>query len=393
MFTALKWRSVAHGVPLLFLTLALKPALIAGDAPETTHYHVTTTVDDPNLDGRDGGPLSLRGALRVGTYNANTTTLSRVVIHVPAGTYRMDYSAQDGFGYGLNVSIYGQQSYLHIIGAGREVTVIDGANLMFSWYLQTPDDSFMTFSDVTIANRRSNAGGAFDIRGNVTFENCQFWNCSGGEFGSHIGSGGAIFHRHRALNLRDCIFKNCVARQLGGAVYSDVGSVTAERCTFLGNAAALGDGGAIFARGPLQVSDSVFVNNIAGRLGGAIVAYGLTTVDHCTIVNNRSNADGIEDGNGGGIRTINSVLTLSNSIVAHNRNGAPGLDAEDDLSGRLVSAGSNIISAITEYTILDGDVANDLIEVDPLLGPLDTAEDLPFYPLRPGSPAIDAASG
>lgn len=392
MFRGSPSRCAAHMTVLLLVIYSAERATATGGDPLTYHLYVTTTADDADAHGLDDGPLSLRGALnRAAGYWHPLPTPEHVVIHVPAGHYPLTYATQtNGFGFLRASLVLGTN--LTIIGEGRDTTIIDGLHETRVIDIDAPrEGQAVHISDLTIMNGRYFRGSGAKTWGNVIFERCNFLHCDNLTMPVSYDHGGAINHANGELVVRDCRFTGNKTRRFGGAIYSFSEPVLIDSCYFAGNENLTAEGGAIFSRGELTVRNSIFTDNLAGRQGGAITAYGPTTIDHCTIVNNRSNADGIGDGNGGGIRTINSISTISNSIVANNRNGAPGADSPDDISGEILSAGYNIITAVTAQTSIVGDLTGNQIGVDPLLGPLDTAEDLPFFPLRPDSPAIDAA--
>src|SRR5262249_42487727 len=90
-------------------------------------------------------------------------------------------------------------------------------------------------------------------------------------------------------------------------------------------------------------------------------------------------------GYGGGISTdADSVLDVHNTIVAGNDAKTGG----DDLYGYLANSGYNLIGKSSGGT---GYSQTDLLDVDPLLGPLqDNGGLTQTMALLPGSPAIDS---
>ena len=137
-------------------------------------------------------------------------------------------------------------------------------------------------------------------------------------------------------------------------------------------------GGAVFSDGLLSIVNSSFIGNYAEAGGGLFLPnYGHGAIDatlsHLTLAANAAEQ-------GGGIHTYSNPeanIRLYNSIVADNAGG--------DCVGGLTHSARNLIadgSCDAEFT------------GDPMLGDLVEPEDgsPAYYPLLPGSPAIDAAS-
>jgi predicted outer membrane repeat protein len=115
-------------------------------------------------------------------------------------------------------------------------------------------------------------------------------------------------------DIRDCVFEANVSRHHGGAVYvngSGTGSVAPlfERCTFLKNRSANGNGGAMYRMGgswierPDDLRYCRFEENYAKRVGGAIYfadseRSDTTQVRHCFFSGNRGelNTDAVSMG-------------------------------------------------------------------------------------------------
>jgi hypothetical protein len=107
--------------------------------------------------------------------------------------------------------------------------------------------------------------------------------------------------------------------------------------------------------------------------GGGVYSQNALTILHSTVANNSAAI-------GGGIRNFSSALVMHHSIVANN--------VADDLYGSITQSGHNLIGNSTGGS---GYVSTDLVDIDPLLGPL-TANGGPTLSmaLLPGSPAIDS---
>ncbi len=128
-------------------------------------------------------------------------------------------------------------------------------------------------------------------------------------------------------------------------------TVTVTRCEISGNS-----GGAIFNEGSLTLVNSTVSGNTGG-FGGIRAAKGSATIVSSTISNNAAI-------NGGGISVpAGANASIENTIVAGNTlSGTPA-----DVNGAVTSYGHNLIGNTSGGS---GFVASDLINVDPLLGPL-----------------------
>lgn len=185
-----------------------------------------------------------------------------------------------------------------------------------------------------------------------------------------------------------------------------------------------GYGGGIYNKGELLVDSSLIANNqISGDYwgygGGLYNITGNATIINTTIYNNLAfaNGDGGGSARGGGIYAVSGSVTISHSTIATNRSGGlqvfvdafgggiaitptakvhlhdsivAGNDAKDgghDLYGYLTSSGFNLIGSTGGG---GGFVATDLLNVDPMLGPLvDNGGPTQTMSLLPGSPAIN----
>jgi len=275
-----------------------------------------------------------------------------------------------------------------------------------------------------------NPGSPLDVS-NCTFSR----NTSNG-----FGLGGAICGSPNvAVTMTDCIFTANSAHD-GGGVYAD-GPLTLLRCIFTGNsiptdgiAGALfneyptlitgctftgnstgdgGEGGAIFI-GDGTIRDSLIAGNTVGATkgfeaqGGGIWNFGTLKIQNSTIANNTSGAQS----QGAGIYN-DGTLVLDNSTVSGNSAGPSSLGggvfnedgdgassslantivagnsapAGPDIFGIFISRGYNLIGNSQDNT---GATGSDLINVDPLLGPLqDNGGPTATMALLPKSIAID----
>jgi hypothetical protein len=162
-----------------------------------------------------------------------------------------------------------------------------------------------------------------------------------------------------------------------------------------------GSGGALrIANGKtVTLASLTMANNstTANGAGGSAAGGGLwlfpvstvVTVTNCTLSGNVSAAG--ETARAGGIGGDTGTVNLQNSILSGNT-AAAGADCQG-AAGTVVSLGNNIIGTVTGCNLTA--LGNDQVGVSPALGAF-TDSGTPasgYFPLQPGSPAINAASG
>ena len=207
---------------------------------------------------------------------------------------------------------------------------------------------------------------------------------------------------------------NAAGNEGGGLWNSATGDIELSRSTVDGNSAPMGggifqDGGAGGAVGTANfaILDSTISNNTATLAGGGVQSEnGLVTILNSTISGNSSMATGggigLTDGTvslanstvafnmatttGGGVEVTGGTFNTVSSIIAKNT-GATG----PDVNGTATSTGNNLFGSTMGLTIAGG--PNDLMNVDPLLGPLAmNGGPTQTHALLAGSPALDAGS-
>jgi hypothetical protein len=168
----------------------------------------------------------------------------------------------------------------------------------------------------------------------------------------------------------------------GGALLADTATVTIRNSAIVNNrSAGVGGGVYIYFGGNLTLEDTTLSGNTAaGWDGGAIWDYGVLTMRNCTVSGNSA-----VHGGGIAVRQLGTV-SLLNTIVA----GNTATVSDPDVSGTLTTSGHNLIGN-TQGGF--GFAATDLLNVDPLLGPLqDNGGPTPTQALLAGSPALNAGS-
>ena len=178
-------------------------------------------------------------------------------------------------------------------------------------------------------------------------------------------TGGGIYNAG-TLEVRDSTVSDNEAFQAGGGIYNGGGTLTVVNSTISGNVADYGAG----------------ISNEAGTL----------RLLNATVVLNDS-APLLGQPPGGVVNRATAIL--ANTVLAGNtsRNTFPDPRQPVECGGApFVSAGHNLVQAPGGCSLV-GDTATDVLEVDPLLGPL-AANGGPtetHAPL-PGSPTIDAGN-
>jgi hypothetical protein len=126
-------------------------------------------------------------------------------------------------------------------------------------------------------------------------------------------------------------------------------------------------------------NSTVSHNHHTGYVGGGIVNGGDLALNNSTVSENTA-------AQGGGIASYGGTITIQNTIIAGN-----SAEAHPNCSANFTSAGYNLIGDADGCNFTPA--AGDLTDVSPEMGPLIGAPKIPrYYPLLPGSPAIDAGN-
>jgi hypothetical protein len=225
------------------------------------------------------------------------------------------------------------------------------------------------------------------------------------------GSGGGIYNNGGALTLNDSTVRGNRGR-LGGGIYDNGGTLTLNDSTVSGNSAPFGHGGGGYGGGIYNYNDVGMLNNstVSGNSsihGGGIFNDTATfTVSNSTVSGNHG--EGIYIYRGGGTFTLTNSTVSGNSVPSGGDGGgiyiyylysgtlnpfdtvlAGNMAGTDpDLHGNLGSLGHNLIGNTQGGSGFD---PTDLLNVDPLLGPLQAnGGPTQTMALLPGSPALNA---
>jgi predicted outer membrane repeat protein len=307
----------------------------------------TLNVNQSNLTITDAGsaPVTISGNGTIQVFNVNGTGAAIDFLTITGG------SAEYGGGIGLNAGLSLELSECSLTNntsgsAGGAIgtslndnlTVINCSFINNSYDASaiyvSPGDQLTVIGSTFIRNSSS---AIVNNQGNVTVTNCTFTNNNGG-LGAALNNGGS-------MTVGSCTFTNntCYA---GGAIFDATGTLAVTGSTFSGNSAQT-DGGAVYcdAGANLSLTNCTFVGNSASGGGGAIdLVWGPDNLTNVTITGNRATS-----GFGGGLLVGGSTggVTLINTIVAGNFDGASPSTTPDDISGGIDVATSfnNLIGA------------------------------------------------
>lgn len=210
--------------------------------------------------------------------------------------------------------------------------------------------------------------------------------------GSDANFGGAISN-DGTLTINDSTISGSTASNFGGGIYS-TNTLSINRSAVSGNTA--GVGGGIYVLGTLTIDRSSITGNTATfGCGGGIVADISLTITNSTISGNAATDSA---GCGGGIaqNSDNSTMTIINSTITNNSAWLIGGILKTTTTGNIMLRNSIVydnpatIGGDCGINVDHGGFPNlgcgGSVVGDPLLGPLTDG----YYPLLPGSPAIDA---
>jgi len=371
------------------------------------------TVVTANSTTTDGG-----GILNLASNDDDTAT-----VEIVASTIRDNRATEaGGRGGGIsNVAANGRAATVTISDSVIEDNVARAGGGVYNHAQRGRAVATVTISDSLIAeNEALYGGGGVYNDAHTDRAHARLVISSSVLRGNHAFYGGAVNASASLQSARaeteviESTFDANTATRAGGALYntaSDQGSISTMRIigsTLSGNSA--NEGGGVYnwairrnALARVEIANSTLSGNSALRYGGAVYnragriglppdevdATTTTLITDSTISGNSVTTGLATDAAGGGIygvllsEQVADAVALRNSIVAGNT--AP---AGPDLFGAITSRGFNLIGDTSDAGEL---AASDLLNVDPLLGPLgDNGGPTATFPLQNGSPAIDA---
>ncbi len=288
-----------------------------------------------------------------------------------------------------------------------DVRVIDNSATNAGYYKEIKGGGIYNEGTLTI----SNSSIALNYSTNDSYIVSGTWTFA---YGGGVYNAGTLTISDSALYQNRAISKGeSLGDAYGGGVYNAAGSVTVVRSTLASNLAdafgwsqgGLGLGGAIGGNGELSIADSTISKNGASGgaagdtgagYGGALSHGGQTFITNSTITQNSAGGDCWCTPFGG--ISISGTTTITHSTIFGNSQG--GIDVHGSLtlrnsivqsvSGAITSSGYNLIRNSSGGS---GYVPSDILDVDPLLGPLvDNGGPTLTLALLSGSPAIDSGT-
>jgi uncharacterized repeat protein (TIGR01451 family) len=264
-----------------------------------------------------------------------------------------------------------------------------------------------TVDRFVMRNAYANSGPGLQNSGTLVLENS---SVSGNE---SYGTGGGISNGG-SLTLIKCVVSDNRSDVGAGGIQNN-GILVLDGCIVRDNSAE-GFVGGIRNDGSLTVNESVISGNTATDLGGGIGNFGLLILEGSAVVDNEGGSGGglynhgngtmhllnstVSDNHYGGIHVGGGTITLNSCTVGGNAGGGIYSDAgtvtlhnsivagnSPDCSGTIGSLGYNLVGDTSGCTF--SPAAGDLTNLDADLGPLEGSPG--YYPLLPGSPAINAA--
>lgn len=166
-------------------------------------------------------------------------------------------------------------------------TILDGESQRRVIYQSDhfSNSAYSLWDGFTIQNGSAGSGGAIYLCSNSYFYNCKFID------NSAVGQGGAIYSVSASNENSANIFENCIFENnnssMGGAIFDNIG-LKLTNCRFIGNNATT-KGGAyyVYMNKFPEVANCLFANNTAVD-GGAIYNRGNMTMTNCNVVNNEA---------------------------------------------------------------------------------------------------------
>jgi Ca2+-binding RTX toxin-like protein len=301
-------------------------------------------------------------------------------------------------------------------------------------------------------NTGINGGAVNTLLGGLTIDNSTFVNndsTPGGAFGPNTkGYGGAVYvdgasatpdaTTSGVINIRNSVFDGNTGAGQGGGLFLFVyasDQVNIQNSNILNNSVtqdtqgdSLGGGIRLGGAGTFTINSSTLANNSALQQGGGLWVQGQTalTVTNSTLSGNKAVDTAGTNGLGGGLMSSDANpisltnvtvafneagseggglfggknITLRNTIVANNtannsfgikQNGADGNGFQANPTPYFTDGGGNLQWPAITDNFNNGDITANIIEADPLLGPLQNNGGATLtHALGIGSGAIDA---
>jgi hypothetical protein len=197
----------------------------------------------------------------------------------------------------------------HVSLVGGQNTVIrrSPAALTSFRVLDVAAGGSLRVSNLSIRNgKTAGAGGGIQNAGTLWISKVTF-------SGNSASNGGALSNAAGATAiLYDATIAENTTTGVGGGGIINFGTLTLNESSLSGNHAPINGGGLnTQPAGISHISQSQFVNNVSGGLGGGISNLGTTTLTGTSVRFNKGSG-------GGGIATGNAHVTVANSTITDN---------------------------------------------------------------------------
>lgn len=292
-------------------------------------WNVTKTEDTD--DGACDADCSLREAVVAANDTGGDDT-----IYLPAGTYELTLDSDIVAEHYGSLDVHGGAGTTSILGAGRDVTIIDATTLR-TLGMYRPDRVFAVGYE-----------GGLDLVGVTT---------TGGHTENHLSadnSGGGIWNMNGYLTVSDCIVEGNVAGEGGGGIANHVGPATINNTIIRNNTTDAPDytadvnyGGGIQNTGTMIITDSEVTGNSTNQFGfgGGMANAGLLDVIDTTISGNDAPV-------GGGIGSDYAGTTSGDAWIATVTNSAIVDNHADSNGGGISNSGGGILNPGTDVTTI-----------------------------------------
>lgn len=375
---------------------------------QSATFPVNSTLDEPDGSAGDGKCETVPGngvcTLRAAVLEASAITSTPHKIIVPAGIYLLKPFSRE---VSVELRPAGQIS---IEGAGIGKTIIDATDLrdnvngsaarnQYPVFWVGGAATILSLSRLTIQNSHYEGGGTIG----AIFISGALLNLSEVALVNNTGvaTSAAIANYLGTITVRDSLFLNNSAPNCGAL--SSIGIATISNSTFVGNKATAGPGGAIctvftnvsrdaLVSDRMSITNTTFYGNSAATQGGAIYAgtFPATGTVGLQLLNVTFDSNSAPFGASIGwdlVGANNALVSAENTIFSNSLGG--GENCIRGGASQFISRGHNISSDSS----CPFDQSGDLVNTDPLLGPLaDNGGLTQTQALLGGSPAIDAGS-
>ena len=301
---------------------------------------------DPGDGTCDDTDCTLREAIAAAASGGRIVFAGGLAGPIALTTYlRVDKSITIDGGSGVTLDAQSNERVMLVVSLGGPLTV--------------------TLDNLTMINGLSPTGGGLDVEGPVTAI------VRNSTISDNVGSaeGGGIWVDHGAsLTLVNTVVTRNTGSNFGGGIWSG-SSITLVNSTVSGNQSN-GEGGGIYNGGTLTLIASTVSGNEAHLGGGIHNELGNVSLRSTTLTMNH--AKGIVGG--GGLRNVEGVAQIVNSIVAGNTSANIGGISANNCSsvngGTFTSLGYNVFvagcfgSATTDVIIAAAQVFTEVIEPD-----------------------------